>query len=329
MFKKLKISHHKYSGRIRPHEHTSYIPLVFLVLIVGVVLFGYSVSTFASPGPQAGSIGLTGTLPTTPPKTAAIINDPINQQHFSTSPITVSGSCPTQTLVEIYKNNIFAGSSPCDNNGKFSLSVDLLYGQNSLTAQVYDVLNQPGPVSNPVTVFYDATPPQSASLSPLNFSGTELILDTNAVYRGTFPGQILNVPISIVGGIAPFAIDVKWGDSTNEVIPRSNNSTFNASHIYQKPGIYAITLQASDSQQQVAFLTVAAIVNGQPGVITSNVSNTQKPPENELLVLWPLYAIVATLVVSFWVGEQREKRILSTSITQQPPNLGMTPHPSL
>jgi hypothetical protein len=155
-------------------------------------------------------------------------------------------------------------------------------------------------------------------------------LETNAVYRGTFPGQILNIPISIVGGIAPFAINVKWGDSTNEVIPRSDNSTFNASHIYQKPGTYAINLQASDSQQQVAFLTVAAIVNGQPGVITANnIAYTQKPPENELLVLWPLYAIVATLVVSFWIGEQREKRILSTSIAEQKPPLSMNPHPSL
>ena len=190
--------------------------------------------------------------------------------------------------------------------------------------------NQAGPISNPVTVFYDVTPPLTASLSPLNFSGTELILDTNAVYRGTFPGQVLNIPISIVGGVAPFAININWGDSTNEVIPRSNNSTFNASHIYQKAGTYAITLQASDSQQQVAFLTVAAIVNGQPGVISaSNIALTQKPPENELLVLWPLYAIVATLVVSFWVGEQREKRILATSMAQQNLTIGMTPHPSL
>ena len=330
MLEKLKISHHHYSGRLRPHEHTSYIPLAFLILIVGVVLFGYSVSTFASPGPSAGSIGLSGTLPTTPPKIAATITNPSNQQHFTTSPITVSGSCPAGTLVEIYKNNIFAGSTPCDNSGNYSLSVDLLYGQNSLTAQVYDVLNQPGPTSNAITVFYDVTPPVTASLSPLNFSGTELLLDTTAVYRGTFPGQILNVPISIVGGIAPFAINVKWGDSTNEVIPRGDNSTFNTSHIYQKPGTYAITLQASDSQQQVAFLTVAAIVNGQPGVLNANtISYTQKPPENELLVLWPLYAIVATLVVSFWVGEQREKRILNTSITEQKPPLGMTPHPSL
>ncbi len=329
MLEKLKISHHKYSGRLRPHEHTSYLPLALLILVVGVVLFGYSVAVFASSGPGSGSIGLTGTLPTTPPKVAATITSPTNQQHFLSSPITVSGSCPTQTLVEIYKNNIFAGSTPCDTNGNYSLSVDLLYGQNSLTAQVYDVLNQAGPVSDPVTVFYDVSPSQNASLSPLNFSGSELILDTTAVYRGTFPGQVLNVPISIVGGIAPFAINVSWGDSTNEVIPRSNNQTFNASHIYQKAGTFAITLQASDIQQQVAFLTVAAIVNGQPGVISANNVSITKPPQNELLVLWPLYAIIATLLVSFWIGEQREKRILRPVVAQQQPTMGMTPHPTL
>ncbi|MGH7141994.1 MAG: PKD domain-containing protein [Candidatus Saccharimonadales bacterium] len=328
----LKLSHRHHSGRLRPHEHTSYVSLALLVLIVAGILVGFSASTFAaSPPPQSGSIGLSGTLPTTPPKVAASITVPVNQQHFATSPITVSGTCPTGMLVEIYKNNIFAGSTPCNNNGSYSLSVDLLYGQNSLTAQVYDVLNQAGPVSSPIIVFYDATPPQTASLSSLNFSGAQLLLETDAVYRGTFPGQVLNVPITIIGGIAPYAINVEWGDSSNEIIPRSDNSTFNASHIYKKAGTYKITLQASDSQRQVAFLTVAAIVNGQPSVISANNgSYVSKSSANQLLVLWPLCAIAATLVVGFWIGEQREKHILNArNAAQLKPPLGIAPHPSV
>jgi hypothetical protein len=325
---KLKLSHHKYTGRLRPHEHTSYLPLALFVAIVGVVLISFSLSThvFASPGPQSGSIGLTGDVPGKPPSVSATITTPSDGQQFSTTPITVSGTCPVNTLVEIYKNNIFAGSTPCTSSGSFTIQIDLLYGENSITAQVYDALNQAGPVSSAINVFYNGTPLQAAGISPLNLSGSQLLLITNSVYRGTFPGQSLNVPISIVGGIAPYAVNVQWGDSSNKVIPVSNNSTFNATHTYQKPGTYQITLQGSDSEQQVAFLTVAAIVNGQPSVIAAaNASNVSKSGLNKLLVLWPLFAIAVTLLVSFWFGERREKRILS--VTKQPP-LGTTPIPS-
>lgn len=310
----LKISHHEHTGRLRPHEHTSYIPLAILLIVVGLVIGGCSVSLVsgASPGPQAGSIGLTGTVPRPAPTVAARITSPSNGQHFNTSPVTISGTCPSNTLIEVFKNDIFAGSSPCSNSGTFSFSIDLLIGQNSLVARDYDVLNQAGPDSNSINVYYDALPPQSASLASLNFSGSQLLLNTDAVYRGTFPGQLLNVPISIIGGTPPYAINVQWGDTSNKVLARNDNITFNAGHTYQKPGTYGIDIQASDAQNRVAFLTVAAIINGQPGVIgATNKTNTK--PENKLLVIWPLYAVSITLVVSFWLGENRERKILEAA----------------
>lgn len=325
MFERLKISHHKHSGRLRPHEYTSYLSLGLLLVAVGVVLTVVSVSA-ASPGPQAGSVGLTGTVPGAAPKTAATIKSPGNGQHFSTSPITVSGSCPPGTLVEMYKNNIFAGSGPCSDNGTYSFDIDLLYGQNTLVARVYDNLNQPGPDSRSVTVFYDVLPPQGDAITPLSLAGAQLILNTNAVYRGTFPGQELSVPIDVIGGSPPFAINVQWGDSSNKIMPRNNNLTFNASHIYDKPGTYQITLQATDSQSRVAFLTVAAIVNGQPQA-SLTASNNAKKPGSRLLVLWPLYTAAVAIVISFWLGERREKRVLGRSSGPSSFNLPHTPAP--
>lgn len=312
MHNKLKISQHKHSGRLRPHEYTSYIPLFFLLFVVGAILAAFSIPALASgsPPPQSGSVGLTGTMPGTPPKAAAHITSPSSGQHFSTTPVTVSGTCTPGVLVEVYKNSIFAGSSFCKKSGTFSLKVDLLIGKNVLVARVYNALNQVGPDSNSITVYYDAVPPVTSSLSPLSFSSSQMLLNTNAVYRGTFPGQALNVPISIIGGTAPFAVNVQWGDSANSVIPRGNNLAFNATHTYKTPGTYDITIQATDSQKRVAFLTVAAVVNGQPPSAATSSSNTPKTSVNKLLVLWPLYAIITTLVVSFWMGEQREKHIL-------------------
>jgi hypothetical protein len=308
----LKLRHHGHSGRLRPHEYTSYGPLVLLLLVVGVALTITSVSAL-SPGPESSSIGLSGTMPGPAPKVAATISSPHSQQHFSTTPITVSGTCPAKTLVEIYKNDIFAGSTACGDNGTYSLDIDLLTGQNVLIARVYDTLNQPGPDSQSVTVFYDVLPSQAAALAPLNFGGAQMLLNTDAVYRGIFPNQQLVVPLDIIGGTPPYAVNVQWGDSTNKVIPRPDNQTFNAEHTYAKAGTYQITFQATDFLGRVAFLTVAAIVNGQPSTALALAGSSSNSAAGKLIVLWPVYTSAAAVVVSFWLGERREKRLLTSS----------------
>lgn len=309
MHSRFKLLHHRHSGRLRAHEYTSYAPLGILLVVVGIALTVYSVSA-VSPGPEGGSVGLSGTMPGPPPTTAAVIQVPSNQQHFGTSPVTVSGTCPKDSLVEVYKNDIFAGSGPCTDAGTFSFQVDLLFGPNKLIARVYNALNQPGPDSNTVAVSYDALPPQGSTIAPLNFGGAQLILNTNAVYRGTFPGQELSVPIDILGGTAPYAVNVQWGDTSNKVIPRNNNFSFTTTHTYNKAGTYQITLQATDSAGRMAFLTVAAIVNGQPAATISNTN--AKSAQSRLLILWPLYTSAAAVAVSFWLGERREKYILAS-----------------
>lgn len=313
----LKLSHHSYSGRLRPHEHTSYLPLSLLVLFAGVVLAGFTASTLAaSPPPEANSVSLTGTLPEAPPAVAATIDSPANQQHFSTSPVAISGTCPTGTIVEVFKNDIFAGSSPCDDQGSYSFKIDLLYGKNDLIARVYDALNQAGPDSNTVTVYYDVLPVQTEPLELLNLDNRQFLLNTDAVYRGVFPNHPLNIHISILGGTPPFAVNVLWGDLSNSVISRADNEAFNAEHTYTKPGVFEVSIQASDNKQRAAFLQIAVIVNGQPATVSLASTTTPKATlTTRLLVLWPLYAMAATVVVSFWMGEQREKRILRATAT--------------
>ena len=308
MFSRLKISHHKHSGKLRPHEYTSYGPLLVLLVVVGVALGVCTVA--ASPTDNTtkyGSVGLTGTMPGKPPTVAATISSPTNGQRFSQTPITVKGTCPENTLVELYKNDIFAGSTTCDDGGKYTLEIDLLIGENKLIARVYDSLGQAGPDSQTVTVFYDALPAQQSSLTPLSFGNGQLLLNTDAVFRGTFPGQEMAVPISIIGGTAPYAINIQWGDGTNTVIPRNDALKFNALHTYKRAGTYQIVIQATDSQGRVAFLTVAAIVNGQPA---AGIGSTSKPASSKLLLLWPIFTAAVAAVISFWLGERREKRIL-------------------
>ena len=308
MLKWLKlIRHREHSGRLRPHEHTSYLALFLLLLIVGAPLTSFTAFAL-SPGPESSSIGLTGKMPGKAPTVAATIKTPTNGQRFSTSPVTVAGSCPAKNLVEIFKNDIFAGSTICNDAGTYSLDVDLMIGQNTLVARVYDDLNQPGPDSNPVTAFYDALPPQAGSMTALDFGGAQLVLNTDSIFRGVFPEQPLSVPIDIVGGTAPYAVNIQWGDSTNKVVSRNDNVSFTTVHSFNKPGTYQIGLQATDTLGRVGFLTVAAIVNGQP-TLSPEIGTTSKATTNKLLALWPLYTSSVAVVGSFWMGERREKNI--------------------
>lgn len=305
----LKISRHRHSGKLRPHEHTSYVPLLILLSFVGLALTSFTVAAY-TPGPESGSIGLSGTVPTNPPTVAATIDSPKDQQRFASSPITISGTCPAGTLVEVFKNDIFAGSSVCSSEGLYSFDIDLLIGQNIIVARVYDALNQAGPDSNKITIYYDALPVQTGSVTPLDFGGAALLLNTDAVFRGAFPDETLTIPVDILGGTAPFALNIQWGDSTNKVVPRNDNVGFTVDHVYEKPGTYQISLQATDARGRVAFLTVAAIINGQPGsVIAAVAENTSTV--SRLLALWPLYTSLVAIVISFWLGERREKRILT------------------
>jgi hypothetical protein len=308
MLKWLKLSKHHHSGHLRPHIHTAYLPLGLFLLIVGFALVSYTVSADEHPGPQAGSIGLSGTMPAEPPTEAAVIKTPVNGQHLATSPVTVSGTCPKDTLVEIFKNDIFAGSTACSSSGTFTIDIDMLIGKNILIARVYDALNQTGPDSNIVTVYYDALPTQSAPLTSLDFGGAQLLLSTDAVFRGVFPEKNMSMPITILGGTAPYAINIQWGDSTNSIISRKDNLVFNETHVYKKPGTYQISIQASDAKNRVAFISVVAIVNGQPNV--ANTTTSASTTVNKLLVLWPLYIGTIAVVISFFIGEWRERREL-------------------
>ena len=311
MLHHLKLSHHAHTASHRPHEHTSYVPLFFLLLLVGSSLTLFTSTAFlARPGPEPATIGITGVVPGKPPTEAATIDVPSGNTRVTKTPITVSGTCPENLLVEIYKNDIFGGSTMCGSGGTYTIQIDLLIGRNVLTAHVYDSLSQSGPVSNEVTVYYDVPPNATGQLAPLTFGGEQLVLNTDAVFRGTFPDETLSVPIDIIGGRAPYALNILWGDTTNKVISRPSNQTFRASHVYSKPGVYSISIQATDADGRVAFLTVAAIVNGQPYAAAAATATPDQTIMERLLILWPLYVIAFTIVTSFWLGERREKHVL-------------------
>ncbi len=317
---KPKLSPHSHTGRLLPHKHTSYAGLAFLIMVCTLVLGMVTQSVMADTpytGPDQGSIGLSGRVPEKPPTVAAVIIRPTAGQRFSATPIAVSGTCPLDTIVELFKNNIFAGATPCKSDKTFSVDIDLLYGSNDLVARVYDALDQAGPDSNTVTVFYDALPTQAAPLNSSNLNEIQLLLRSSPVYRGAFPGQEVKVPIEIISGTPPFALNVSWGDNKSDLLSRPDNSVVNLTHTFARGGTYQVTIKATDAKGRFAFLTILVIVNGKAESLGSGTGTTSgggsSKSSNSLLIIWPLLVILVAIVTSFWFGERREKHKLEAS----------------
>ena len=245
---------------------------------------------------QSGSVGLQGKVPAPPPSQAATINIPTNGQSFSSLPITVSGFCVNGTLVEIYKNNVFAGSTQCQNNS-YRLQIDLFDGRNDLVAKEFDDLNQAGPDSNTVTVNFS---------TPLPSIGPRISLTSEFAKRGANPGTILSWPVTLSGGSGPYAISVDWGDkSTPDLFSQQLPGILNLQHTYSQAGVYNVLVKASDANGNVAFLQVVGIGNGpikQAGTTTSGILTTERTK----IIWWPIIVLFIFILIAYWLGQKHQ-----------------------
>jgi hypothetical protein len=208
----------------------------------------------------------------------------------------VAGLCPGDTLVKIFDNNVFVGSTLCA-KGSYSLKIDLFSGANQLVARVYDALDQAGPDSNTVTVtFNDA---QFAEF------GSRVTLTSAFARRGAFPGSELTWPLTLGGGTGPYAISVDWGDgSAPQLQSQSVAGSFEIKHTYTNAGYYKVVVRATDKNGTAAFLQVVAVANGaaQTGSSSSGTTTTTRTE----VLWWPVLLLVPFLFVAFWLGRRHE-----------------------
>lgn len=271
---------------------------ICLFAVTILLLVGGRAASAAPPAqnPQGGSVGVQGEVPGSAPTVGAVITVPGNGQNFSSTPITVAGICPKGLLVEIFKNNVFAGSVECS-NGSFSLQVDLFEGKNDLIARVYDSLNQAGPDSPTVSVNYSPN---------LSTPASRLLILTAYAKRGAQPDSTLTWPISISGGTGPYAVSVDWGDKTNpDLISRSVAGDFNINHVYKQPGAYIVIIKVTDSKGATAFLQVAGVGNGPIQQSTGNTSGNLTTIQVKI-IWWPLIIAVILIIVAFWLGKRQQ-----------------------
>ncbi len=115
---------------------------------------------------QSGNVNVTALVLPTVPTEAAIIDQPQDGIHRSTTPLVVIGRCGADLLVRIFDNGILAGSVTCAPDSTFTANITLVSGKNVLTSFNYDAFDQAGPSSPSVTVYVDLPTPVIPGTKP-------------------------------------------------------------------------------------------------------------------------------------------------------------------
>jgi hypothetical protein len=254
------------------------------------------------PDPQPGSYGLEATKTKAAPTRGATITTPGNGSSFANSPITVSGICPNNLLVQIYNNGVMVGAVPCS-GGSFSIEVSLFAGDNELTAQVYDEVNQTGPVSNVVTVRYTDT--------SFTAFGELITLTSSYGRRSAAVSMPLSWPLQLSGGTGPYAFSIDWGDGSDPELksqPLAGVVTIN--HLYKRAGIYRVNIKVTDANGVSSFLQVIAVANGKvDGAAAANADDSDESAgvNQTQQIMWaPTAASLILLLPTFWLGRMSQ-----------------------
>jgi hypothetical protein len=297
-----------------------------LFLGVGVLLAGWTFQT------KADSYTVNAKVAAPLPSGPAEIISPGNGQRFSEIPITVSGTCPANTYVKIYRNDFFSGSAICAVDGNFHLNIDLFPGANKLKAKVFNITDDEGPAGTPITVYYDApipptAPPASGGPAPASSGSSSgsstggssqsavsvLTLTTNTKFTGYTVGQTVEWSVEISGGSPPYALNIDWGDGTSDIVSENKTGLVSFTHRYKSVGkgtknTYTIKVTASDSQGNKAYLQNFIVVNSSslPNLVASSLPPGPSISDKWLMVIWPAYAVLILMAISFFLGEREE-----------------------
>lgn len=257
-----------------------------------------AITALPTPDPKPGSYGLEATKQQEPPKVGATITTPGGGSSFTTSPITVSGICPTDLLVQVYDNGVMVGSVMCV-GGSFSLQVSLFAGVNELTVSVYDSLDQTGPGSNTITVNYADT--------RFTAFGALITLTSSYGRRSAAAGTQLTWPLQLSGGTGPYAFSIDWSDgSSTELKSQTLAGLVNISHTYKKAGIYQLNVKVTDVNGVSAFLQTIALANG---IVDGTAASTDKDGAATVVtrILWiPAVVALVMLLPAYWLGRRSQ-----------------------
>jgi hypothetical protein len=301
LHRRLKLSHHRHTGRLLSHEHTSHGALMVITLAVGAMLVFATNSLVASADTlQSGSsLTLTGKVRLLPPSEKAVILTPKEGDVFTNAPIIISGTCQLNDFVQIYRNHKAIDALICI-RGQFGTQVDLVAGKNTFTVRTLDYTFQFGPDSDHVNVTYNPKPKTG-----VNANLGQLLVSLEASDIATPENQSYSLNLSVEGGQAPYAINVRWGDGSQESVPVASAGNFSLKHKYSAGNIYSILISATDSLGNKATTESVVLVGG-PALATTGPGGTTGTTRSVLDIVWPVYVVSLVGLTIFWLGEKYE-----------------------
>jgi len=330
------------------HKRIMVHPAYYLfMMMIGVLIFGAS---FYHPAHNsADGLNVTASVLAPAPIQPAVITSLLNGQNISSSPYTVSGTCPYNSYVKLSRNNNFSGVTICRIDGFFDIRTDLTPGNNVLQVQDYNYTDVAGPPSSPLTISYIAPvitinpsttsyPTQEAANSPTDSTvpsydnggyGPELITSPYT-YNTANTGQQYSWQVNLKGGTPPYIVNVDWGDGTTSNLIFKTDPLFQIEHNYSQSGNYNIIVSSVDTNGVKAVIQIAAAINHTNQTTASTAAASIHPPSTPLgklstssqnllnnihqwlWIIWPFYGIVLLMAVSFWLGEREEYQQILT-----------------
>lgn len=301
-----KILANKHTGKLQPHKHTSYGSLLLILVLACccVVIANHTVSA-----DDSGSYQTYAVVPAPIYKSPPSITNIHSGQIFRTAdPVTVTGSCPGSSLVEIFKNDVMAGAALC-HGGSYQLAINLFAGSNAVFARAYNVNNAASPDSAPISV-------RLLSVSSLlATTGNPFYLSAEQTYRAAKTGEVLTWPLTISGGQPPYAVSVNWGDGRTDLFSRTAPGSYNLSHSYKNAspqGNYTVVVRGTDQSGANAYLQLVALVRGPVAAATTTQTTSGHSSLTTTMtrLTWVVLVASGLSISAFWLGERREAGIL-------------------
>ena len=297
---------------------------IFILLCVGVLLLASSWNAAADGGTDTASWTVHGKVPAPPLTEPGKATSVTNGQHFSVTPVEISGTCPDDSYVKVYRNDIFAGVAICINQ-TFDPMVDLVPGENDIQVHVFNITDDEGPLSDPVVVYYDPPLPvtdnsssgsssSSSGQTPAQAAQNPFLITSDYSYRGYLPKQTIEWQINTAGGTPPYGFTIKWGDGRESTYVQKSAGSLDIKHAYSRSGNYVIGVSGTDSDGNSSYLQLMAIVSGPPlqffGTTSGPLSQASSFTQRWLWAAWPAYLVLILMTLSFWLGERQELRLL-------------------
>ncbi len=306
---------------------------IFITIGIGVLIFG---SVFIS---NADSYNVTATVQAPSLAIGAYIKYPLNGNQVHTSPLNISGTCPNKSYIELIRNGYPSGYANCSSQETFQILSDLSIGTNDLQVRSYNITNQRGPSTPSIRIAYSVISSSNSnstievnnspitsigSISPIGTTKaptTPLILGSTYHYRSFLSGNQFHWGIDLKGGNPPYVVTITWGDGQTSSLLIQNDPLFDITHDYQKPGNYSVIVSAVDSSGEKSTFQIPAVISKAIALIHATNNKTLVKAEslpnrinndlnNWVWITWPTYGILILMMISFWLGEKEEYKIV-------------------